>query len=77
MPQVPLLSTNGAIRVFESFGWRADRQRGSHIMMTKPGEISTLSLPARREVPRGTLRSLIRASGISFEDFNSRCSKLL
>jgi predicted RNA binding protein YcfA (HicA-like mRNA interferase family) len=37
MPQVPLLRPREVVRVFESLGWQAVRQRGSHILLTKPG----------------------------------------
>ncbi|MFI5201243.1 MAG: type II toxin-antitoxin system HicA family toxin [Candidatus Kapaibacterium sp.] len=76
MPPVPLISTDQVIRVFESFGWSADRSRGSHIMMTKAGEIATLAIPRRRELPRGTLRSLIRNAELSIEQFNERYRQL-
>jgi predicted RNA binding protein YcfA (HicA-like mRNA interferase family) len=45
------------------------RQRGSHIIMIKAGEMATLSVPDHKEVARGTLRSLVRASGMSVEAF--------
>ena len=37
MPQVPLLRPREVVRAFESLGWKAVRQRGSHILLTKPG----------------------------------------
>jgi predicted RNA binding protein YcfA (HicA-like mRNA interferase family) len=44
MPPAPLLSGREVVRVFEHFGWRVARQRGSHIIMVK-GHIATLSIP--------------------------------
>jgi predicted RNA binding protein YcfA (HicA-like mRNA interferase family) len=38
------------VRVFESFGWSVARQKSSHIIMTKDGEIATLSIPNHKEV---------------------------
>jgi len=37
--------------------------------MVKPGELATLSVPDHKEVARGTLRNLVRASGMSIEAF--------
>jgi len=37
--------------------------------MVKDGEIVTLSIPDHKEVAKGTLRSLIRAAGITVETF--------
>ena len=45
MPIVPLLRPREAIRAFERLGWQVVRQRGSHIVMTKPGAFATLSVP--------------------------------
>lgn len=69
MPQVPLLSPKEVIKVFEKFGWNIARQKGSHIIMTKPNNITTLSVPNHKEVDRGTLKSLIVKSGLSIEEF--------
>jgi predicted RNA binding protein YcfA (HicA-like mRNA interferase family) len=46
-----------------------DRQRGSHVIMVKAGEIASLSIPQHRELAPGTLRSLIRAAGMTTDDF--------
>jgi predicted RNA binding protein YcfA (HicA-like mRNA interferase family) len=57
--------------MFEKFGWRIVRQRASHIVMTKLGEFTTLSIPDHKEVARGTLRSLIRAADLTVEEFSA------
>jgi predicted RNA binding protein YcfA (HicA-like mRNA interferase family) len=69
MPALPVLSGRKTARVFEKLGWQIARQRGSHIIMVKDGEIVTLSIPDHKEVSKGTLRSLIRAAGITVETF--------
>lgn len=69
MPPVPVLSGREVVRVFEHLGWRIARQRGSHIVMVKEGQIATLSVPDHREVGRGTLRSLIRSAGLTIAEF--------
>jgi predicted RNA binding protein YcfA (HicA-like mRNA interferase family) len=69
MPQVPLLRPREVIRAFGSLGWQMVRQRGSHILSTKPGSIATLSVPDHTRVARGTLRALIGKAGLSVEQF--------
>ena len=69
MPQLPVLSGRETVRNFERFGWNVARQRGSHIVMTKPGEMATLSVPDHRTVAKGTLRSLIRDAGLTVGEF--------
>jgi len=69
MPALPVLTGRKVVRVFEALGWQAARQRGSHIIKVKGGEIATLSVPDPKEVARGTLHSLIRTAGITVEEF--------
>ena len=69
MATLPSLSGQEVVRVFESFGWSVARQRGSHVVMTKPGEIVTLSIPNHKEVAKGTLRSLIRSANLTVDEF--------
>jgi predicted RNA binding protein YcfA (HicA-like mRNA interferase family) len=69
MAQIPLLSGREVVRAFERFGWQVARQRGSHIILVKEGARATLSVPDHKEVARGTLRSLLRAAGLTVEEF--------
>ena len=68
MPSTPLVSASKAVTVFERLGYRVARQRGSHIMMVKPGT-PTLVVPNRSPIKQGTLRSLIRLAGMTVEEF--------
>jgi len=69
VPQVPLLKPKDVIKILKKFGWVVARSSGSHIILTKEGNISTLSVPNHSEVARGTLRSLIDKSGLTIEEF--------
>lgn len=69
MPALPALSGKEVVQIFESFGWSVARQRGSHIILTKDRDIATLSVPNHKEVAKGTLRSLIRAAGLTVDEF--------
>ncbi len=69
MAALPATSGRRAVRAFEKLGWEVARHRGSHIILVKQGEMATLSVPDHREVAKGTLRSLIRAAGITVDDF--------
>jgi predicted RNA binding protein YcfA (HicA-like mRNA interferase family) len=69
MGTIPLLRPREVVKAFERLGWEIARQRGSHIIMTKPGHIATLSIPDHPFVARGTLRSLMARAGISLEEF--------
>ena len=69
MARLPVLSGAQVVKAFERAGWRVDRQRGSHVVLVKTGHIASLSVPQHREVAPGTLRALIRASGMSVDEF--------
>ena len=69
MPRLPVLSSQDTVRNFERFGWNVTRQRGSYIVITKPGEMATLSVPNHPTVAKGTLRSLIRSAGLTVSEF--------
>ena len=69
MPPVPILKPQQVIQAFGKLGWEVARQRGSHIILTEPGHIATLSVPNHPQVARGTLRSLIAKAGVSIEAF--------
>ena len=68
MPKLPVVSGPDLVRAFERAGWVIARQRGSHVIMLKPGHIASLSIPMHKSIAPGTLRSLLRISGITLED---------
>ena len=69
MPQLPVISGRDLVRALAKAGWQMVRQRGSHMILVKDGSIATLSVPDHREVAKGTLRGLIRSSGLSVDEF--------
>jgi predicted RNA binding protein YcfA (HicA-like mRNA interferase family) len=73
MPKLPVVSGADAVKAFQRAGWRVDRQPGSHVIMLQSGHMASLSVPQHRELSPGTLRSLIRASGLSVEEFTEFC----
>ncbi len=60
------------MRAFERDGWILRRQSGSHMILTKAGSIASLSVPDHKELAPGTLRKLIRFSGMSVDEFVRR-----
>lgn len=69
MAALPSVSGERAVRAFQKAGWIKDRQRGSHVILIKPGHAASLSVPQHREVAPGTLRALIRAAGMPVDEF--------
>jgi predicted RNA binding protein YcfA (HicA-like mRNA interferase family) len=69
MPVLPLLRPREVVGAFERLGWQVARQRGSHIVLPRPGAPAILSIPDHAQVARGTLRVLIAKAGLTIEEF--------
>jgi predicted RNA binding protein YcfA (HicA-like mRNA interferase family) len=71
LPKLPVLSGQDIRRVLESHGFQLVRQRGSHMVMQKSTEdgTTTVPVPDHDELRTGTLRSIIRQSGLEVGDF--------
>ncbi len=65
-----LCSGAEAVKKFQKAGWTIARQKGSHVMLTKPGYEWTLSVPQHKELGPGILRKLIKQAGLTIEEFN-------
>ncbi len=73
MAKLPILSSTEVVKMFQQWGWQVvtRRGKGSHIILVKEGHIATLSVPAHRQVARGTLRTLIARADLTVEEFLS------
>jgi predicted RNA binding protein YcfA (HicA-like mRNA interferase family) len=69
MGKLANISGKEAARAFQKAGWKPVGQVGSHLVLIKPGVRVNLSIPQHKELSVGTLRALIRASGMTVEEF--------
>ena len=69
MGKLANISGKDAAKAFAKAGWVTMGQVGSHLVMTKAGQRANLSIPQHKELSVGTLRALIRAAGLSVEEF--------
>jgi predicted RNA binding protein YcfA (HicA-like mRNA interferase family) len=69
MARLANVSGRQAVTAFERGGWRRIGQVGSHVMLVKAGQRANLSVPQHKELSIGTLRALIRHSGLTVEEF--------
>jgi predicted RNA binding protein YcfA (HicA-like mRNA interferase family) len=65
------ISGKDAAKAFEKAGWLARGQAGSHLILTKAGIRANLTVPLHSELAPGTLRALIRVSGLTVDEFLS------
>lgn len=68
MAQLPILSGRDIIRALGKIGYRAVRQRGSHIRLAHP-ERRSVTVPNYPRVSRGLLRKILRDAELSSEEF--------
>lgn len=69
MPKLPVVSGNGVVQAFEKAGWNVARQKGSHVVLVKPGSMYSLSIPLHDELGPGLLRDQIRKAGLTVDEF--------
>lgn len=65
------LSGNQVCLILSKHGFINIRQRGSHVIMQKKlfDTTITVPIPMHKELKEGTLRSIIRQSGLAKHDF--------
>jgi len=69
MGKLANISGKETVKAFERAGWTLVGQVGSHCVLTKQGERANLSVPQHKELSIGTLRALIRAAGLTVDEF--------
>ena len=71
MVKLPLLSAHKVIKALTKVGFQQVSQKGSHIKLKrKEGDRTWIVIvPNFNEIPTGTLRSIIRQSGLDIDEF--------
>ena len=72
-PKLPVVSGNDVIRALSKFGYAVVRQKGSHVRLRHPSDPQRLpvTVPMHKELAFGTLRRILRDSGISVDQLLS------
>lgn len=68
-PALPVLSGKECLSILQQHGFRLVRQSGSHMVIRRDMPFAQLVVPDHRTLDRGTLRTIIRQSGLSVSDF--------
>lgn len=71
MPRYKIFSGPDLIKLLESFGFEVVRTKGSHCILQKIADNTTITLPIplHKEIKVGTLTSIIRQSKLPKEFF--------
>lgn len=72
MSGLPAVSGRDVVKALGKLGYEFDRQRGSHIVLRhRDAPHRRAVVPDHKEVAKGTLRSIIRESGLTVEEFRA------
>lgn len=66
---LPIVSGKQLVRLFGRLGWEVKRQKGSHIILYKPGSPISLCVPNHKSVDKGTLHSLLADAKLEISEF--------
>ena len=69
MPSLPRISGRQCASTLAKIGFVRVRQRGSHMILRREDPRITITIPDHDELDRGTLRAIIRAVGLSVQEF--------
>jgi len=70
MPKLPIVSGKEVVKALAKLGYIIDHQTGSHIILrNKESPHRRLTIPNHGEIARGTLRAIIKQSGLTREEF--------
>jgi predicted RNA binding protein YcfA (HicA-like mRNA interferase family) len=70
LSKLPVLSGKELCKILNKIGYEIDRQTGSHMILRKNTlPHRRLTIPNHKEIAKGTLRKIIRDSGLTLEEF--------
>jgi predicted RNA binding protein YcfA (HicA-like mRNA interferase family) len=69
MTSLPQVSGRQCVAALLKKGFRFKRQNGSHIILRRDDPFAQVVIPDHKSLDRGTLRSILRQSGMTTEEF--------
>jgi len=70
MPKLPIIKDRQLIKALKELGFYENRQRGSHLIMVHAdGRRTVIVIHSGRDIPRGTLKGILKDLEISTEEF--------
>ena len=70
MPKLPSLTPRAVIKILEKDGFILDHSPGSHFVYYHPDKKKRVTVPFhRKDIPKGTLVSILKHSGIDLEEW--------
>ena len=69
MTRLPSISGQDCLSVLQKLGFFLRRQSGSHMIVRRDNPHCQVVIPNHKELDPGTLRAIIRQTGLSVDDF--------
>jgi predicted RNA binding protein YcfA (HicA-like mRNA interferase family) len=69
MSNLPRISGRECVKALDKVGFYFKRQEGSHIVLRRDDPFAQVVVPDHKELDRGTLRAIIRATGLGVDEF--------
>jgi predicted RNA binding protein YcfA (HicA-like mRNA interferase family) len=67
---LPVISGREVVKALSKIGYALDRERGSHMILRQTSSaFRRLTVPDHKEIAKGTLRAIIRESGLTVDGF--------
>ncbi|MHB8360107.1 MAG: type II toxin-antitoxin system HicA family toxin [Thermoplasmataceae archaeon] len=69
MLKLPTVSGQEVVKALSKIDFKFRRQVGSHMILKRQLDGKRLAIPNHREIPKGTLRAIIRQAGLTVDEF--------
>ncbi len=69
MSGLPRISGRECVKALAQAGFYLKRQEGSHMVLRRDDPFAQVVVPDHKELDRGTLRAIIRQTGLSVDEF--------
>ncbi len=69
MTKLPVISGKKCVDALAKVGFNFDHQKGSHMILLRGDPFARVSIPNHKTIKKGTLKSIIRQSGLTVEGF--------
>ena len=69
MSGLPRISGRECVKALSKTDFYLKRQEGSHMVLRRDNPFGQVVVPDHKELDRGTLRAIIRQSGLSVDEF--------
>lgn len=71
MPKLPVVSGEDVVKVLSKHGFTVRKGKGDHVVLQRNDNYRNVIVPLHKELKAGTIRTIIRQSGLTVDEFVS------